>query len=212
MALYPETPAPRGVILPLPDAWQLGDTASPPPAQHSWSWGGCSWHPRVPPPSPPSHMVTTHIAIVNVEDMDFGGRLHLLYAGPVPGKQDGVGCVCHPKTTCQSGAMLPHGLPAGGAGPPPHHSPSTNLAMQKSPRRGAYEPSTGGWLPTSARMFSISFSSWAPGEGVGSSTCLCAAPPSRSPWGCGRGCSHFTQEMWILRGYPPKLSILIPPE
>lgn len=60
MALYPETPAPRGVILPLPDAWQLGDTASPPPAQHSWSWGGCSWHPRVPPLPPLPHGDHSH--------------------------------------------------------------------------------------------------------------------------------------------------------
>lgn len=29
-------------------------------------------------------------------------------------------------------------------------------------------------------------------------------PPSRSPWGCGGGCSHFTQEMWILGGLPTR--------
>lgn len=45
-----------------------------------------------------------------------------------------------------------------------HHSPSANFAMQKSPLRGAKDPSTGGWAAISPRMLSIRFSSLVPAE------------------------------------------------
>lgn len=45
-----------------------------------------------------------------------------------------------------------------------HHSPSANFAMQKSPLRGAKDPSTGGWAAISPRMLSIRFSSLVPAD------------------------------------------------
>lgn len=95
-------PPPRGMILPLPDAQHLGAPLPPTPPTP-----GC----------PPR----THIAVVNVEDVDFGGRLHLLHPGPIPG--GGGGVTVTPNPHLGVGPHHPHG--GGGVGGRTPASPFT---------------------------------------------------------------------------------------
>lgn len=68
--------------------------------------------PQLSPQGAPPHTPTTpstHVAIVNVEDVDLGGRLHLLHAGPVPG-WDGDG----------TAMVSPHNHPSAWGNHTPH--------------------------------------------------------------------------------------------